>query len=842
LRIYARASTGRKREAAIRSSIAHSLARWIARRSLKAQPRFGRAFTGRRQRRALTAYAGIVVLGLAALFFNAAKTAHEQAEAAAGHEAELQVRLVEEHAARSLDVASALIAKVLADRAQAPPGFDSLARRIDDYRGLIADFRSLAFYTLDGDPAAESGLAPLEPAMRARIAAADVGEIAILRDAEAGVLAVAHRLSTGSAVLRVGTGYLQRDFANAVPQPIAVLLQDPDGATLAAYPPQYADARAAALVGPPPADWFRALLAPATHGALAARRTLENHRLQAVALFDRENYLGPYRATAATRAMRAAAVAAALLGIAWMVAAQFARLARLDALRVRQRAKAGEQRRRMRAIIDAIPAIVNAKDVEGRYMLVNRFHARIFGVTPEQAVGKRLDDFVEAGFAAEVRAREQARLVAGVGAATEDTFVIDGQPRSFLANKVPLVGPTGALEGLVTVAIDVTDFKAVERKATAAELLLRTALDSIPEGFAVFGEDDRLVIANRTYTQMFTKFDDPAKIEGLTFADLVRLSMRAGEPPEPGFAGEAWVAERVRRHLAATGLPRLLQVGDGRWVSTLERRVPGIGIVGFRADVTHAMQTQADLRQARDAAEAASRAKSQFLANMSHELRTPLNAIIGFSEVIESQMFGPVGNPRYAEYARDIAASGRHLVALIGDVLDMSKIEAGGYELEEAEFGAQEWLAGTLALMRGHAQARGVALGAQTGALAQVGLRADSRALRQILINLLSNAIKFSSPGSQVTVGARLSPAGLEISVADAGIGISQDELKHVAEPFRQAHGVSGRFGGTGLGLSISKRLIELHGGRLEIESALGVGTTARILLPDARVVRRDAA
>ena len=831
-----------ERDAAIRSSIAHSLARWVARRSLRTQPRFGRAFTGRRQRRALTVYGVVVVLGIAALFFNATKTAYEQAQAAAGQDAELRVRLLEEHAARALDVATALIAKAVQDRAAADAGTDALARRIDDYRELIPELRDLAFYALDGEPATGSDRAPLAPAARARVAALEVGRIAVLRDGEAGVLAVARRLATGSAVLRVGTGYLQRDFANGVPQPIAMLLQDPDGATLAAYPPQFADARAAAPVGSPPADWFRALRAPASVGVLAAQRRLENHAVQAVALFDREIYLAPYRALAATRAMRAAAVAAALVGIAWMVAAQFARLARLDALRLRQRAKAAEQRRRMRAIIDAMPAMVNAKDVEGRYTLVNRLHAQIFGTTPEQAVGKRLDDFAEPGFAAEIRAREQARLVAGVGAAKEDTFVVDGKPRSFLANKVPLVGPDGALEGLVTVAVDVTDFKAVERKATAAELLLRTALDSIPEGFAVFGEDDRLVIANRTYARMFTKFDDPDKIEGLAFADLVRLSMRSGEPPEPGFAGEAWVAERVRRHLAASGTPRLLQVADGRWVSTLERRVPGIGIVGFRADVTHAMRTQAELRQARDAAEAANRAKSQFLANMSHELRTPLNAIIGFSEVIEGQMFGPVGNPRYAEYARDIAASGRHLVALIGDVLDMSKIEAGGYELEETEFGAQEWLAGTLALMRGHAQARGVALGAQTGAIAHLALRADSRALRQIMINLLSNAIKFSSPGGQVAVAARLSPAGLEFSVADSGIGISPDELKHVTEPFRQAHGVAGRFGGTGLGLSISKRLIELHSGRLEMESALGVGTTARIWLPGARVVRRDFA
>jgi PAS domain S-box-containing protein len=829
-------ATNRAEVTAIRSSLLHSLTGLRAR----VQLHFGRAFSARYQRRAMTGFGAFVVLGIAWLFATNTKLSYEQAQTTALYEAELQVRLLEEHIVRSLEIAVALTGEIGRESDGLDAGSGFFAHRIEAYRALIAGARSLGFYAPDGHALAGGDLPPLASDLRDRLVQTPLDSLAILHDAVPGVLILARRTAAGFLVLHVGTDYLARDFENAKPRPIALFLQNRDGTTLASYPPSYADLDVQALAGSS-ADWVAALGGGST-GALLVQRTLENLPLRAAVLYDRETYLAPYRELAVKRAVRGAAVSAAMLGFVWLVAAQFGRLARLDAVRLRQRAKIIESRRRMRAIIDAIPAMVNAKDTQGRYTLMNAYHARIFGISPDQATGRRLEDFVAPAFAAEVRAREQARLQAGIGGGREDTFVVDGQPRSFYANKVPLLDAAGNVEGIVTVALDVTDLKSVERKATAAEVLLRTALDSIPEGFAVFGEDDRLVIANRPYAQMFSKFDDPAKLEGLSFADMVRLSLRMGEPPEPGFEGEVWVAERVRRHLEATGVPRLLQVAGGRWVSTLERRVPGIGIVGFRADVTQEIETQSALRQARDAAEAANRAKSQFLANMSHELRTPLNAIIGFSEVIESQMFGPVGNKRYAEYASDIAASGRHLVSLIGDVLDMSKIEAGGYELEESQFEVDAWLAATLALMRGHAHARSLLLTIDAAALSGAVLRADSRALRQVLINLLSNAIKFSPTGGQVQIAARVTSVALEIAVQDAGIGISPDELAHVAEPFRQAQGIANRFGGTGLGLSISKRLVELHGGQLTLESKLGIGTIARIALPLARVVSRAAA
>jgi signal transduction histidine kinase len=327
----------------------------------------------------------------------------------------------------------------------------------------------------------------------------------------------------------------------------------------------------------------------------------------------------------------------------------------------------------------------------------------------------------------------------------------------------------------------------------------------------------------------------------MSFEDLVRLSVARGEPIEPGYDADAWIAERVRRHLECAGGSRLLRIAGGRTIAVSERHVPGVGIVGVRTDVTRLVETEAALRHARDAAEAANRAKSQFLANMSHELRTPLNAIIGFAEVIEREMFGKAGNRRYVEYATDIAASGRHLVDLIGDVLDMSKIEAGRYEIEEEAIDLRATLDSALAIVRGQARQAGVLLEIRPDAAGRVAARADDRALRQVLLNLLSNAVKFTPKGGRVDVWLAADSAGIEFAVADTGVGIAPEDLPHVTEPFRQAHGVGAVYGGTGLGLAISRRLVEMHGGRLELESARGEGTRARVVLPPERLIREAA-
>jgi two-component system cell cycle sensor histidine kinase PleC len=816
----------------------------IAPQNSPLRPNVARGLDARRRLRISAGFAALAVAAAAWLFADFAAGAYERARDAALRQAAGEAQMLHERAAKTLDIAAALLAGIgdaLERLPQEPASNAAVSEALAQARAVRAVLPSLGgvvFHRIDGRIFRDDGADPETAAFPEALRADPPGRIRIEPAATADAptrIEIVRRLRGGTIAARVDLDFLGVGTAESLGRGAGALLQNPAGNVVAAAPPSLADRAALAQARAPAENWIAALL-DRGDGYLLAARSFADLPLRAVVLAPHESYLVAYRAAIADGAAATFVGLAVLLAFAVFAHRETAWLGRLDALRTRRRRRMLAAQRRLHAVIDAMPAIVNVKDIDGRYTLFNEVAARLFGVSQAGAIGRRIDDLADAGFAAQVRARERQAMAEGVVDSREDTFMLDGRPRSFYAKKVPLIGPDGKADGVVTVAVDITELKAVERKATEAETLLRAALDSIPEGFAVFDEDDRLIVANRTYAQIFTTGDDPAALIGLEFADLVRASMAKGEPPEPGFAGEAWVAERVRRHLAANGEARLLRVAGERWVSTLERRVPGIGIVGFRADVTQAIETQLALRQARDAAEAANRAKSQFLANMSHELRTPLNAIIGFSEIIEGEFFGPVGNKRYSDYARDIAASGRHLVGLIGDVLDMSKIEAGGYTLAESELSVGDFARDTLRLMRGHAQVANVALALDMEPAADVGIRADGQALRQIAINLLGNAIKFSHSGGQVQIVVRRAKDGLEFAVADNGIGIAEDALAHVTEPFRQAHGVAGKFGGAGLGLSISKRLAEMHGGRLRLESTLGRGTVATVWLPASRL------
>jgi signal transduction histidine kinase len=231
--------------------------------------------------------------------------------------------------------------------------------------------------------------------------------------------------------------------------------------------------------------------------------------------------------------------------------------------------------------------------------------------------------------------------------------------------------------------------------------------------------------------------------------------------------------------------------------------------------------------------EAASRHKSEFLANMSHELRTPLNAIIGFSEVLSERMFGEL-NDKQDEYLKDIHASGQHLLSLINDILDLSKIEAGRMELEVTEFDLPTAIDNALTLVRERAARRSIAL--NTAVDERVGqVHADERKIRQILLNLLSNAIKFTPEGGRIHVEARSVNESIEVSVTDTGVGIAPEDQDSVFEEFRQVGTAEKKVEGTGLGLALSRKFIELHGGKIWVESQVGEGSTFTFTVPVRR-------
>lgn len=265
------------------------------------------------------------------------------------------------------------------------------------------------------------------------------------------------------------------------------------------------------------------------------------------------------------------------------------------------------------------------------------------------------------------------------------------------------------------------------------------------------------------------------------------------------------------------------------------------GLYGIMQDVTEAMQHERALMEAKEAAERAYAAKSQFLANMSHELRTPLNAIIGFSEMMQQQLLGPIGNERYLDYIKGIRESGEHLLDLITDILDMSKIEAGKYELDLEDINVGKIIRLAVHMIEGRAMEQGIKILVN---LPDENLRivADRRAVMQMTLNLLSNAVKFSHPESRIDVECIGMAEFISIRVKDRGIGIPAHKLPTITNPFEQAANQYTRsHEGSGLGLSITKELAELHGGSIHIESTVDVGTTVTIRLPlNAETVRRD--
>lgn len=276
--------------------------------------------------------------------------------------------------------------------------------------------------------------------------------------------------------------------------------------------------------------------------------------------------------------------------------------------------------------------------------------------------------------------------------------------------------------------------------------------------------------------------------------------------------------------------PRVPDQTDLDFIKTTAH-LAGIAIERKRAEST--------LKAAKEDAERASQAKSEFLANMSHELRTPLNAIIGFSEIIKEQMLGPIDRAEYVDYGDDIFQSGHLLLQLINDVLDVSKLAAGKFELHETEVDFESTLSAAMHLVAGRAETAGVSMGVKI-APDLPWIRGDERRLTQILLNLLTNAVKFTPSGGRVSIEAATDPEGnVSITVADTGIGMAPHEIPRALELFGQVDTkLSRRYEGSGLGLPLCKAIVELHDGRLEFESALGEGTTVIITFPAERTVR----
>lgn len=435
-------------------------------------------------------------------------------------------------------------------------------------------------------------------------------------------------------------------------------------------------------------------------------------------------------------------------------------------------------------------------------------------------------------------------------------FEIDARvahlPLTITARGKPTVRGSDDAKVIIGMAMDVTEQRGAQTRLQAAETRLHDALASMTDSFVVWDAMHRLVLWNPKFEDFFG-FEKGQLQQGLEYATVEYYASKSvantfRDPDEYGYE---------------------MQLNDGRWVRYVESTTADGGRVSVGTDMTEVRHREDDLRSNEQAlqktvsvlrksqvrivelaenyeqekirAEEANQSKSEFLANMSHELRTPLNAINGFSDIMQKEMFGPLGDPRYSEYVKDILFSGQHLLSLINDILDMSKIEAGKMTLNTEVMQMNDMVGQIIRIVRGRAEENRLKLIYPGTEVPEI--EADPRAVKQILLNLATNAIKFTPEGGTVRINVVPNSAGLIISVQDSGIGISEADIKRLAEPFIQIDSQHSRqHEGTGLGLALSKSLVELHGGNFKIESKVGEGTRVTFTLPNSPAAKKKAA
>jgi two-component system cell cycle sensor histidine kinase PleC len=417
---------------------------------------------------------------------------------------------------------------------------------------------------------------------------------------------------------------------------------------------------------------------------------------------------------------------------------------------------------------------------------------------------------------------------------------------------------------LIGIAVDITEQRKLAEDSATAEMRLSDAIEAISEAFVVWDASNRLVLCNSKFKSLHGLSDEASR-PGTPYEEI----SAAGSKPI--------VRMQVSSEGAVPGARTFeAQLEDGRWLQISERRTNDGGFVSVGTNITELKRheerllesekrlkaTVVDLRSSqqalerqteqlaylaeryaeqKDRAEEASQAKSAFLANMSHELRTPLNAIIGFSEIMESGLFGPLGDTKYHEYCRDIGESGRYLLDVINDILDMSKIEAGRANIELETVELDSILSDTMRMVAARATEKNLTIDSEIEPA--IALHADRRMIKQIVINLLSNAVKFTQDGGRITVRARVVNGHVNLAIEDTGIGIPKAALRNLGKPFEQVESqLTKTYRGSGLGLAIAKSLAELHGGAMRIRSSLNVGTIVLVRLPLTNAVSLGAA
>ncbi|WP_366653986.1 PAS domain-containing sensor histidine kinase [Fodinicurvata sp. EGI_FJ10296] len=432
-----------------------------------------------------------------------------------------------------------------------------------------------------------------------------------------------------------------------------------------------------------------------------------------------------------------------------------------------------------------------------------------------------------------------------------ESVEIDGRKRTLSGRHVKLAGHGG------DTLVGVYDDQTIETELRAALGTVKERSDELLSTVSdwVWQTDTDWTIVHSVTRDIGTDIETCAELTGRSLFDIGQFRPASGRRPptlrtRAPFRDVLFVLERPaggERIYLLSGIPVFdaeaggFQGFRGSGTDVTERLAAEERAGAYRLELEQALTeltaTNARLDGALAQARDADRAKSLFLGMIGHELRTPLNAIIGFSEVMSDELFGPIGRPEYKDYAADVLQSGRHLLSIINDILDVVKLEAGEMMVQADRFDPSETISAGIRLLSLQAENKQISLDQDIAEDFPV-LFADEQKLRQMIINLLSNAVKFTNKGGRVTISGHRSPQGeAVVTVTDNGIGIDSANIESLLQPFKQADDrLSRSFEGTGLGLPLTRSLIELHGGRLEIDSALGVGTTVRLVFPADRV------
>jgi len=483
--------------------------------------------------------------------------------------------------------------------------------------------------------------------------------------------------------------------------------------------------------------------------------------------------------------------------------------------RKRAEAQLADSEHLMRLVTANIPGRLAYFDAGRRLSFANKAAMEFCGGRPETHLGRTWEEFLGPRLAAAYGDKATLALRGEPQSYDVESRNADGELHYAIVHLVP-DEREGAVRGFVAMAADVSHVKRAEREMQRAEALLRGAIDAVNEAFVLFDADDRLVFCNDKYREIYAA--SPQLIEpGNTFEQILRESMRLGMVPVSADEAEAWMAARLAAH--RQGRTEVQRLSDGRWLRLVERRMPDGHTVGFRIDIT-------DLVKATEAAEAASQAKSRFLANTSHEIRTPMNAVLGMLRLLRNTGM----TERQRDYAGKAERAARALLALLDDILDFSKVEAGKLELERRPFEVAMLLHDLSVILSANLDAKPVALRFELDPVLPPQLVGDALRLQQVLLNLAGNAIKFTERGEVVVrlrqVAMAAGEVGVEFSVCDTGIGIAPEHQRHIFDGFAQAEAsTTRRFGGTGLGLAICRRLVQLMGGEITLDSAPGRGS-----------------